>query len=179
MQLKKVNDEVFYCDSKFKQLNHKSFEFLLSRSSQNKRRRCRVCTHNEPNSNMHEMFIMHRHGNYVPIHKHLKSEESSLILKGEGALICYEDNGQVAEVIYLNSDVTKGCNYLRVPVGQYHSLYIESDVFYFKETIEGPFIRGNYQEANWTPQEADMKGVSDFIANSLRLYQQAKLHDGS
>jgi cupin fold WbuC family metalloprotein len=174
MQLKRVNDEVFYYDAKFKRLDHKSFEFLLDKSSENKRRRCRICTHNAPDSNLHEMFIMHRYGNYVPVHKHLKSEESSLVLKGEGALICYEDNGDVADVIYLNADATQGCNYLRVPAEQYHSLYIHSDIFYFKETIEGPFSRENYQEATWTPKEDDTKGVSDFIANSLVLYRQAK-----
>ena len=125
------------------------------------------------------MFIMHRYGNYVPVHKHLKSEESSLILNGEGALVCYEENGDIQEVIYLNSDATQGCNYLRIPVEQYHSIYIHSEVFCFKETIEGPFSREHYQEASWTPKEDDLEGVTDFTAKLLLLYQQAKQKNAS
>lgn len=178
MQLKRINEEVYYTESEYQSLGREAFDFLVETSSKNVRKRCRICTHPSPSAQMHEMFILHRKGNYVPVHLHLSSAESSLILEGEGALILYHSNGEVKDVIYLNSDTSKGYHFIRIPQRQLHSLYIESELFYFKETTCGPFERTNNVEATWTPKEHDTQGVNEFLNESRQLFQQAKLkHD--
>lgn len=174
MQLHKVNDEVFYCDGHVKRVDQSLIDFLTDKAAVNQRRRCRICLHQDADSSLHEMLIMHSAGNYVPPHKHLKSEESSLILQGEGVMLYFGDDGQLQESIYLNADPNLGCNFVRAPANTIHSLYIHSDTFLFKETILGPFSRDNYLEPDWAAAEDDTEQVAAFMQESKQYFQQVK-----
>jgi cupin fold WbuC family metalloprotein len=173
MYLRSVNNEVYYLESKIKVENKEFFDFLFNKSEVNPRRRCRICFHANEQSDMHEMLIMLRKGSYVPVHKHLHSDESSLILHGEGALIFFDEEGQVTSVECLDAQGVKGSRFIRLAAGQLHSLYISTDIFYFKETICGPFDRKNYVQPEWTPDESDKMAVSAFLERAADLYKKA------
>lgn len=174
MRVKKFNDEVYYLEDNIPVLTGEVFEFLKSKALQNERARCRICTHESPESSLHEMFILHSRGNYVPPHRHLRSDESLTIISGEAAMIYFEHDGPVREVHYLNPAQKGAAMYLRTPKGVLHSLYIESDFCLFKETIEGPFSPDNNFEPSWSPDKLGSKTVADFMKRSKELFDFAR-----
>ena len=77
MQIKKINNEVFYIKDKISFFDKKMFNFLISHSKKNLSGKCRICFHKNPKSSLHEMIIIHSKKSYVPPHKHLKNAEIS------------------------------------------------------------------------------------------------------
>ena len=174
MSLYKENEEVYYSRSPFRSLSAENVRFLKARAAENVRNRCRICTHASPQDKIHEMFILHRRGNYVPPHCHLHSDESALILEGEGAMLFFNGQGQISDTIYLNADPVLGVNYLRTPSGTMHSLFIASENLLFKETVGGPFLPGNSRTADWSVDESDLSRVADFLALSQQHFLAAR-----
>ena len=177
-QLIKENDEVFYLPENSTGINAQYWRFLSLQSAQNQRKRCRICTHKSADETLHEMFIMHRKGNYVPPHAHSNSDESLTLLKGEGAMFFYDQHGKLLQIIYLNADNNKGASYVRTPKNVFHSLFIISEEFLFKEVVLGPFQRSNMVEANFAPKENQPIEINDFLINCQQQLKQVMNHDG-
>ena len=57
-------------------------------------------------------------GTEMPIHRHMKSSETVVCVRGHFEEYFYEENGVLAEVI----DMVPGGNVLNVPAGVWHSL---------------------------------------------------------
>lgn len=153
-------------------LNQDIIEFLCRKADENPRRRCRLCLHDNADAPLHEMLIVHKKGNYIPPHKHLHSDESCYIVDGEGAMILFDDNGEVINCQFLNNDAKSGRNFQRTPVNTLHSLYVESEYFIFKETVLGPFDSKNYFEPGWAP--SDETQTKAFMAQSKHLFESSR-----
>ncbi len=166
MDLVKQNDEVYYPGRGSLRLTPEVTAFLKQQASKNPRRRCRLCFHASPDSPLHEMVIVHSRGNYIPPHLHTGSDESVTVLEGEAAIILFAPDGEVKETVYLNANPNLGANYIRLPKGQIHSLFVESELFVFKETILGPFDRNTNVEPEWGESE-----TSTNLAWVMREYQ--------
>lgn len=176
-ELVKINDEVFYLPDEAASITDKHFLFLSEQAANNNRKRCRICTHQSAGAVLHEMFIMHSKGNYVPPHAHSNSDESLTLIKGEGAMFFYDEGGNVTRVIYLNVDENEGASYVRTPKGVFHSLYILSDEFLFKEAVLGPFERSNMVESTFAPKEDDVENVTAFLLNCQEELQRVLKYD--
>lgn len=170
MNIKKFNEEVYYG----KCADAQAVAFLKQKAIENTLRRCRLCTHNDPSDVLHEMFIVHMHGNYIPPHSHHNSAESTLVLEGEGVMCFYDENGKVIDTIYLNADIDKGQNYLRTPIGKIHSLFIFSEYMLFKECILGPFDPANMHMPEWAPQEGNRMQIEKFLKSSEQSFRLAR-----
>jgi len=61
-------------------------------------------------------------GSILPIHRHMKSSETVVCLRGHLREIFYNDKGEVTDVIDLapNSD----CVALNIPIGQWHTVEV-------------------------------------------------------
>ena len=176
-ELIKINEEVFYLSDEAASITGQHFSFLSKQAAKNRRKRCRICTHQSADAVLHEMFIMHSKGNYVPPHAHMNSDESLTLIKGEGAMFLYDGCGNVTRVIYLNADVNKGVSYVRTPKGVFHSLFILSDEFLFKEAVLGPFERSNMIESVFAPKEDDIEKVNAFLLNCQEELQRVLKYD--
>lgn len=176
-QLTKFNAEVYYLTEKYCGINEQYFSFLSAQAKTNRRYRCRICTHNHPDDVLHEMFILHRKGNYVPPHAHSNSDESLTLIKGEGAMFYYDNNGKLLNIVYLNADSKKGSNYVRTPKGVFHSLYIISEEFLFKEVVLGPFKRSNMIEAHFAPQEDEDEKIAAFLKCCQQQLSRVEKYD--
>lgn len=168
--MKKFNEDVYYSSS----CNARDIEFLKKEAANSERQCCRICTHNDPNDTLHEMFIVLMNGRYVPPHSHKKSSESSFIIEGEGVMNYFDDKGNITESIYLNSDSKLGTNYIRTPIDKVHSLFIYSPCIVFKETILGPFDRKNMFEPKWAPKEQEREKVEQFLIESEIMFHRVK-----
>ncbi len=172
--LVRFNDEVYYFSDKISTFSQSHVNFLTEQADKNNRSRCRLSTHSDADALMHEMFIMHKKGNYVPPHSHSNSDESLTLLSGEGAMLYFDDNVELEQIIYLNADIKKGINYVRTPTGQLHSLFIFSEHFLFKETVLGPFIRESMNEMTWASVENNSEGWDKFLQFSEQQFFQVK-----
>lgn len=61
-------------------------------------------------------------GSPLPIHRHMKSSETVVVLRGHLREIFYDDAGEVTEVI----DLAPGseCVALQIPLGQWHTVEV-------------------------------------------------------
>jgi len=176
-QLTKFNDEVYYLSGTLCGINEQYFSFLSTQAKLNERHRCRICIHSHPDDVLHEMFILHRKGNYVPPHAHSNSDESLTLIKGEGAMFYYDNNGELLNIVYLHADSNKGSNYVRTPKGVFHSLYIISDEFIFKEVVQGPFERTNMIAAHFAPKEGEDEKITEFLKCCQQQLNRVEKHD--
>lgn len=172
--MRKLNHEVYYSD----RFGLEDIKFLKSRAESNVRKRCRLCLHNSEKDVLHEMFIVHMKGNYIPPHSHMNSDESIMVLEGEGMLVLYSKSGVADDYVYLNSDPHLGVSYYRVDTGQIHSLFVFSQYFLFKETTLGPFCRDNMYVPDWAVSESDVTGVNSKLNEDEKIFVQLAYNMG-
>lgn len=171
----KVNEEVFY-SHKF---DADDIAFLKGKARTNLRKRCRLCMHTSADDVLHEMFILHMRGNYVPPHSHQQSDESLTLIDGEGMLTLYNDCGDVTERIYLNSNSSFSHSYFRTRKGQIHSLFVFSEYFLFKEATLGPFEPSNMYMPEWSIAEGDVTNINKFLEESEQAFLQLRNQENS
>ena len=77
---------------------------------------------NSPEDKSQRMLNAIEPGSPLPIHRHLKSSETVVCLRGHLREIFYNDKGEVTDVIDLapNSD----CVALNIPIGQWHTVEV-------------------------------------------------------
>lgn len=74
-------------------------------------------------------------GTVMPIHRHTKSSETVVCIRGHFEEFFYDDSGALVAVV----DMLPGGNVLNVPIGQWHSLKsLESGTILF-ECKDGPY----------------------------------------
>ena len=76
-------------------------------------------------------------GSPLPIHRHMRSSETVVCLRGHLRELYYNDAGQVTEVIDLvpNSD----CVALTIPIGQWHTVEVPVSGTVILEVKDGPY----------------------------------------
>ena len=76
-------------------------------------------------------------GTPLPIHRHHKSSETVVCLRGHLREIFYNDEGAVTDVIDLapNSD----CVALNIPIGQWHTVEVLESGTVIMEVKDGPY----------------------------------------
>lgn len=77
---------------------------------------------NSPSDGSQRMLNAIEPGTPLPIHRHMKSPEAVVCLRGHLREIYYDDNRQVTEII----DLAPGsdCVALCIPIGQWHSVEV-------------------------------------------------------
>ena len=75
---------------------------------------------NSPEDKSQRMLNAIEPGSQLPVHRHRKSSETVVCLRGHLRELFYNDNGEVTEVIDLmpNSE----CVAVNIPVGQWHTV---------------------------------------------------------
>ena len=76
-------------------------------------------------------------GTPLPIHRHTKTSETVVCLRGHLREIYYNDSGEVTKVIDIspNSD----CVALNIPIGQWHTVEVLESGTVIMEVKDGPY----------------------------------------
>lgn len=92
---------------------------------------------NSPEDQSQRMLNAIEPGSPLPIHRHMKSSETVVCLRGHLREIYYNDLKKVIEVIDLapNSE----CVALNIPIGQWHSVEALETGTVILETKDGPY----------------------------------------
>ena len=157
--------EVLYSRGDSTTADLRDIEQLKRLSTQNQRKRIRLCAHLHQTDLLHEMLIVHEKSAYVRPHKHPGKSESIHIIEGLVDLILFDDDGQLERVISMSDYASGNIFYHRMAIPIYHAMIIRSEVLVFHETTNGPFKRGDAIFAPWAPEDTDVNSVGDFMAD--------------
>lgn len=159
------NPEVLYSKVAITTTDRSDIALFKQLSSQNLRKRIRLCAHGSPDDRLHEMLIVHERSTYVRPHKHLGKTESTHIIEGLVDVVLFDDDGQIERVISMGDYASGKTFYYRIETPVFHTLIIRSDVLVFHETTNGPFERRDTVFAPWAPEDNDVNFVSTFISD--------------
>ena len=166
--------EVLYPAEEIVVLSSDDLKELKRLASINIRSRVRLCAHRSPNDSLHEMFIVHYKNCYVRPHKHLKKDESILVLEGEVDLVIFNEDGSIRQINELGALVSGKYFYQRLPAETFHMLIVRSNLLVFHESTEGPFLRENTVFPDWAPA---VEGIAskEFVSTIEALIKEKNL----
>jgi len=157
------NAEVFYSRATITTVSLSDIEELVDLSSNNPRKRVRLCAHKEPHLPLHEMLIVHERSAYVRPHMHPEKTESMHIIAGRVDVVIFDHDGEVTQVIEMGEYASGLPFYYRLDTPAFHTLIIRSDVLVFHETTEGPFQAGASAFPAWAPDGANMILAESYV----------------
>jgi cupin fold WbuC family metalloprotein len=177
-QFLEINEEVLYTKESVGKISRADIDFLKAKSYANKRKRIRLCTHQDIKEIVHEMFIVHHAGNYVPPHKHLNKVESYHLIEGVFEIILFEDDGLILDIIKLDEESKDGYFYYRIPEGLYHMVVPVSDTVIYHEITNGPFQQKSMIIPKWAPSDqADNNTIQRYLKtleHDISLFELTK-----
>ncbi|KZM42594.1 hypothetical protein OA92_11885 [Marinomonas sp. SBI22] len=157
-----------------KKLDDVLFQELIEKAEQSERKRSHHCFHTEHSDPVQRMCIGLKKGTYVRPHFHGQTNkwEMLLVLKGQMALVVFDQAGNVIEKLSLSpNQPIMGTEF---PENTWHSIYPETEDVIILELKPGPFTPAQESDfAAWAPKEGE-QGVSEFMAwlESAKLGQR-------
>jgi len=155
MEHRKVNDEVLYPNQSFVSLKAADLSWLKAEALKNQRKRIRLCTHQNIDDKIHEMFIVHGRDAYVRPHRHLNKTESFYLMEGEADAIFFNEEGKVIRRLPMGVLGSGKQFYYRLSEPVFHTLLIKSEVICFFEVTSGPFVSKDTEFPSWAPDGKD------------------------
>ena len=101
-------------------IDDKLLDSLQQQAKTSERKRVHLDLRNSAEEDSQRMLNVMEPGTVVPIHRHVDTIETVVILRGKMDEIYYNKEGQETQRIHL--DASKGCYGLQIPAGQYHSV---------------------------------------------------------
>lgn len=110
---------------------------LTARAKASPRLRMNMDLRNSSEDGSQRMLNAIEPGSPLPIHRHTKSSETVVCLRGHLRELFYNDAGEVTEVI----DLRPGgdCVALNIPVGQWHTVEVLESGTVILECKDGPY----------------------------------------
>ena len=150
----------YFCKNKPVRVDQAVIEELKNIASTLGDRNVRLCLHESPEANFHDMVIFERSGRYYRPHKHHGNGESFHIIEGKMAVFGFDDSGNITDACLMeaHSNVM-----YRTGPDMYHTTVPLSDFVIYHEARPGPFIRNaDNILAPWAPDGSDAQEVADF-----------------
>ena len=164
MRVKEVSEEAIFAVDPLVTVGRDYLEGLKQKAKGNRRERIRLCTHQDVESTLHEMFIVHVKDTYIRPHKQLVETKSFHVIEGSADVVVFDEEGNIVEVTTLGEHTSGKPFYYRISNTYYHMLIIRSDVLVFLETTNGPFSPSDNLFAPWSPDNDDPVGIEKFMA---------------
>lgn len=92
---------------------------------------------NSPEDNSQRMLNAIEPGSPLPIHRHMKSSETVICLRGHLKELFYNDNGEVTDVIDLAPQ--SDCVAFNIPIGQWHTVEVLESGTVIMEVKDGAY----------------------------------------
>ena len=118
-------------------ISYQVMDDLTAQAQASSRLRMNLDLRNSPEDGSQRMLNAIEPGSVLPIHRHMGSSETVVILRGHLREIFYNDTGEVTEVI----DLVPGgdCVALNIPLGQWHTVEALETGTVILECKDGPW----------------------------------------
>ena len=110
---------------------------LTAQAKASPRLRMNLDLRNSPDDRSQRMLNALEPGTPLPIHRHMKSSETVVCLRGHLREVFYNDAGEVTEVIDLAPN--SPCVGLNIPIGQWHTVEVLESGTVILEVKDGPY----------------------------------------
>ena len=112
-------------------------DYLTAQAKASPRLRMNMDLRNSPADGSQRMLNALEPGTPLPIHRHMKSSETVVCLRGHLREIFYNDAGEVTDVI----DLIPGgpCVGLNIPIGQWHTVEVLESGTVIMEVKDGEY----------------------------------------
>jgi cupin fold WbuC family metalloprotein len=135
---------------------------LKSSAASAQLRRARLCLHSSEDDVVHQMVIGVWEDSYVRPHRHPGKIESFHIVEGRLSIVIFDTAGRITNVTVLEAGGDTCIYTLRKPL--WHTVVPLSEYVAVHEITNGPFRKGEAEEAPWSPETGDRGGVRSFLA---------------
>lgn len=99
-------------------ITNEILDHLTRQAQDSPRLRCNMDLRNTSDDLSQRMLNAIEPGTVMPIHRHLKSSETCVCVRGHFVEYFYDENGKLTETI----DMIPGGTILNIPIGQWHNL---------------------------------------------------------
>ena len=110
---------------------------LTAQAKASPRLRMNLDLRNSPADGSQRMLNAIEPGSPLPIHRHMKSSETVVCLRGRLREVFFDDEGNRTEVICLNPGGP--CVALNIPIGQWHTVEVLESGTVILECKDGPY----------------------------------------
>jgi cupin fold WbuC family metalloprotein len=163
IEIVEESSEVYYVRDPLSIIGPQEVGYLKQRAALNVRQRSRLCLHESPRAQLHEMIIVHHRDSYVRPHRHFGKTESLAVIEGSATLITFADDGGIDAIVELGAAVTGSSFCYRMPEKVWHSLLVRSEWLVFSETTSGPFNREGTEFPAWAPDGGDVAIAAGYM----------------
>ncbi len=174
MNIKEINQEVFFIEESIIKISNKDIEFLKTKAASNRRGRARFCTHLSDESSLHEMLIAMAKKTYVRPHKHLRKVESFHVIEGNLKVVIFDEQGNIWKVVNMGDYRSQNKFYYKLSQSYFHTVIPLSSFVVFHETTNGPFKREDTIYAEWAPLEDDIEGKEVYLNKLMTQLEMNK-----
>ena len=165
---------IYYVEDDIVQIGSESVDFLKERVGFCSKKRNRICSHVNPDDQLHEMLICVMVGSYIAPAKHIRKAESLHVIEGTADIVFFDVDGNIDEVTELAEPGSSGKFYYRMNTDTYHMLIVRSEFFVFHEVTSGPFDRSSTVLPDWAPEENNHKEIHAFLKKAEEKINQFK-----
>lgn len=147
------------------------FEQLSNQARGSFRKRKILNIHNSYRENFQRMFNALEPATYIPPHRHLSARKDELLLaiRGNLAVLIFDDYGECIEIIYIASDKYKHNYGVEINFDQWHTVIALEPGCILFEGKSGPFESQKAKDfPTWCPMEKS-KSANDYL-KILRSY---------
>ena len=155
--------EVYYARDPLSVVGSQEIGYLKQQAALNSRQRSRLCLHESPQAQLHEMIIVHHRDSYVRPHRHFGKTESLAVIEGKATLVTFTDAGDITAFVELGAAAQGSSFCYRMPEKVWHSLLVRTEWLVFSETTSGPFNRDATEFAPWAPDGRDAVVAANYM----------------
>lgn len=157
----------FFCRERPVRVDRVLIEELKQVSAARQGRNVRLCLHDGPAADHHDMIILERQGRYYRPHRHAGKGECFHVIEGVLGVAIFESDGTLAEAARLGAG-----DIFRVGADMYHAVMPLSDPVIYHENKPGPFTgEGDSQWAPWAPDGSDAAALDTYVAGLARAFE--------
>jgi cupin fold WbuC family metalloprotein len=140
-------------------IDNKILKATRAAARKSPRRRANYCLHKKSSEYLQRMLQVVYRGTYFAPHKHAKKLELFVIVKGEMAVVTFDDGGKIRDLVILGEQVYMA----EIAPKTWHSVVVLSQSAAFVEIIEGPYNPATHKIFTaWAPAE-EQPGASAYL----------------
>jgi cupin fold WbuC family metalloprotein len=159
----------FFCHRLPVRVDRAVIEELKLISNQRGKVNVRICLHEDPSANHHDMIALERRGRYYRPHKHACKGDTFHLLEGKLGIFAFDESGAVTDaVVLLPGEI------YRTAVNTYHAILPLSEFVIHHENKPGPFEGSNDSIfPDWAPDGGNQIVADEYVRQLASRLPQA------
>lgn len=116
-------------------INNQFIDTLVNKAKESVRLRHNICLHKSPEESVQKMVSVLLPGTKIPVHRHLYTDETLVVLRGEMIIKLFNDNGEENETYNISPQENL---IIDIPKGRWHQVIV-SKTTTLVEIKSGPY----------------------------------------